>query len=92
MRYFLKPKVVEAFIWTGRPDQTEDPEWIVEAIKAGMVSFSKDPLLMHISQKPNGRILTAHPGDYIINGILGNIFPLNAKSFHDTYEVLEDKR
>jgi len=39
MKYRKKPVVIEAFKWTGGPDQEEDPVWIVEAIKKGEVSF-----------------------------------------------------
>ena len=43
MKYRKKPVVIEAFKWTGEPDQTEDPEWIIAAIKKGIVTFSNDP-------------------------------------------------
>lgn len=33
MKYRKKPVVVEAFQWFGDNRQTEDPEWIVRAIK-----------------------------------------------------------
>ena len=39
MKYRKKPVVVEAFKWTGGPDQESDPEWIVEAIRGGVVHF-----------------------------------------------------
>ncbi len=39
-KYRKRPAVIEAFRWTGGPDQTEDPDWIKRQIKAGFVSFS----------------------------------------------------
>ena len=33
MKYRKKPVVIEAFQWTGGPEQEDDPEWIIEAIK-----------------------------------------------------------
>ena len=37
MKYRKKPVVIEAFKWTGDIIQKEDPEWIIEAIKDGIV-------------------------------------------------------
>jgi len=35
MKYRKKPIIIEAFLWTGGPDQIEDPVWAVDAIKSG---------------------------------------------------------
>lgn len=32
MKFRERPVVIEAFYWTGGPDTTEDPDWIIEAI------------------------------------------------------------
>lgn len=31
------PHKIEAFRWTGDPDQTEDPEWFIEMLEIGYV-------------------------------------------------------
>lgn len=37
--YRKKPVVIEAFRWTGGPDQEEDPVWFLEAMMDGRVFF-----------------------------------------------------
>ena len=39
MKYRKKPLIIEAFKWTGGPDQREDPEWMVDAIRKNIVAF-----------------------------------------------------
>lgn len=86
-KYRKKPVVVEAFQWTGGPDQTEDPEWIVEAIKQGTVRFNDegtDQVTMEIATLEGNHI--ARQGDYIIKGIKGEIYPCKPDIFEQTYE------
>jgi len=86
-KYRKKPVVVEAFRWTGGPDQTEDPEWIIEAIKDGKVSFDRavaEGLTMKIDTLEG--VMTAVPGDYIIRGVAGEIYPCKPDIFEQTYE------
>jgi hypothetical protein len=40
-KFRKKPIVIEAFKWTGDQDQTEDPEWIIEAIRNGDAFFDR---------------------------------------------------
>lgn len=52
-KYRKKPVVIEAFKWTGGPDQTEDPEWICEALRQnpnsmGSAVVYRDPLYLGI--------------------------------------------
>jgi hypothetical protein len=81
-----KPVVVEAFKWTGGPDQTEDPEWICEAIKNRTVRFESDSLLIDTLEGTH----RANYGDYIIQGIQGELYPCKPDIFEATYEPLED--
>lgn len=71
MRYVEKEpnKIVEAFMWTGGPDQKEDPVWIIDAIKNGKVKFlnSGTPeVQMIIDESSTPLVFRANPGDYII--------------------------
>ncbi len=88
MKYRKKPVVIEAFRWTGGVDQTEDPEWIVEAIKDGRVAIISDsyntPYM--VIQTLEGRHI-AQPGDYIIKGVAGELYPRKPDIFERTYEV-----
>ena len=86
-----KPVVVEAFKWTGGPDQKEDPEWIVEAIKSGVVTFPSEEegfLVMKIETLEGPHI--AQIGDYIIKGVKGELYPCKPDIFELTYEPVND--
>ena len=67
MRYQKKPIVIEAFRWTGGPDQTEDPAWIVDALihcKARVMDGGTDNAIMILSTL-NGNV-TVHSGEWIV--------------------------
>lgn len=91
MKYRKKPIVIEAFKWTGGEDQTEDPIWCIDAIKRGDVFFEQ---VSHPDFKVMMRIKTlegvmeARPGDYIIQGIKGEIYPCKPDIFEASYEEL----
>lgn len=82
MRYRKKPVEVEAFKWTGGQDQAEDPVWFVEAFKAGVVSVRYPYLYIDTFEG----IHTANPGDYIIRGVKGELYPCKPDIFEATYE------
>lgn len=87
-----KPIVIEAFKWTGGEDQTEDPEWIREAIEnkdAWIVGWMDDTppgLFMHTLEGT----MQAQSGDYVIRGIKGEIYPCKPDIFEATYEFVSD--
>ena len=90
MKYRKKPVVIEAFKWTGGIDQLEDPEWIVEEIEKGNVwiySPFTEPTTMKIATLEG--VMTAQIGDYIIQGVNGEIYPCKPDIFEKTYEVVE---
>lgn len=90
MKYRKKPVVIEAFKWTGGPDQEEDPEWIDQAIKNGMAWFKDGgtPDVKFMIQTLEG-VHEASVGDYIIRGIAGEIYPCKPDIFRATYELAE---
>jgi hypothetical protein len=83
-----KPVVIEAFLWTGGPDQTEDPDWAVEAIKRGDIFFTQagTPQVQMRIKTLEG-IMLANQGDYIIRGVKGEIYPCKPDIFAATYEA-----
>lgn len=87
-RYRKKPVVIEAFQWTGCPDQTEDLGWIVDAIKAGSVRFegsgTPDVSLLIDTLEGTHR---ANQGDWIIQGVKGELYPCKPDIFTATYEA-----
>lgn len=86
-RYRTLQIEVDAFRWTGGPDQTEDPVWIVEAIREDRVWFERQ---LRVSMKivSSSGILTAHLGDWIVRGVKGEIYPVKPDVFAISYEEI----
>lgn len=87
MKYRKKPVVIDAFKWTGDVNQTEDPNWIVEAIKDGRIYFEghgTENVLMRIDTLEG--VMAANRGDFIIRGVKGEIYPCKPDIFKATYE------
>jgi hypothetical protein len=84
-----KPVVIEAFQWTGGPDQTDDPTWAVDAIKSGAIRFENegtpDVALLIDTLEGTHR---ANQGDYIIRGVKGELYPCKPDIFAATYEAV----
>lgn len=96
MKYRKKPIVIEAFKWTGDIDQEDDPVWAVDAIRSGVLSFvnSGTPNVeMVVRTLEDGRLRQAKhfasPGDWIIRGIKGELYPCKPEIFEATYEFVE---
>ena len=91
MKYRKKPVVIEAFQWTGGPEQEDDPEWIIEAIKNKMAWFENagTPDVKFMIRTLEG-VHEASVGDYIIRGIAGEIYPCKPDIFRATYELDEE--
>jgi len=86
-KFVKRPVVIEAFRWTGDQDQTEDPLWIIKAIKAGNVLFG-DGIMKILTLEG---IMTVNRGDYVIKGIKGEIYPCKPDIFELTYEPVESE-
>jgi hypothetical protein len=96
MTYVKKQSAVEAFQWTGGPDQKEDPDWIVDMFAKGTAWVTKEPDLLHegrldirLNIKTVGVLLTARPGDYIIRDVRGTVYPCPADTFTNTHVPIE---
>ena len=90
-----KPVVIEAFKWTCDQHYTEEPGWIIEALKDGTVvipnlSWSIETygrFVMEINTLEG--VMIADQGDYIIQGIKGEIYPIKEEIFYETYEEVK---
>lgn len=91
-KYRKKPVVIEAFRWTGGPDQIEDPEWVCEAIRAGVVHFENvgaaNVALLIDTLEGTMRV---NQGDWIIQGVNGELYPCKPDIFETTYEAVEEE-
>ena len=89
-KFRKKPVVIEAFRWTGGPDQEENPAWIVAEILTHNVWFDKTgtpDCVMKI--KTLEGVMTAQSGDWIIQGVKGEIYPCKPDIFEATYEPVD---
>lgn len=101
-QYRKKPVVIDAVQvtaadfnghdWDGTPF-TEFPEWLKSACKSGEVSVypsDRDYALWQIKtleDGPNGEAKhIAEPGDWIIRGVKGELYPCKPDIFEATYE------
>jgi hypothetical protein len=81
-QYTKNPVTIEAFRWTGGPDQQEDPVWACEAIAAGTIQFVEAGFMsVHTTEG----VMNASPGDWIIRGVEGEIYPCRDSVFQATY-------
>lgn len=82
-----KPVVVDAFKWTGGPDQTEDPEWIVDALEDGRVSFGTNNRgRAALCIRTLEGVMAADVGDWVIKGVKGELYPCKPDIFAATYD------
>ena len=94
--YRKKPVVIEAFRWTGGPDQEEDPVWFLEAMMDGRAFFGvysgstseKDRVGIFINTL--GGPHEASPGDWIIKGVEGELYLCKDSVFTATYDPVPE--
>ena len=85
MKFIKKKVVIEAVHWNGN-EVSETPDWILEALN--------NEVLVHFGDKVQVRtlegVMTASPGDYIISGVDGELYPCKPDIFEKTYEKVEE--
>lgn len=100
MKYKKRLNIVDAFQWTGEPNQTEDPLWVIELIKKGRITFPKQfngNVEMHIDinltvpeflkTEHFYSILKVRKGEYVVRDELGQISVYTPENFVAKYEV-----
>lgn len=96
MRYRKKPLVIEAFRLT--PDALKDkskwPGWFAEAwaegevFSAGSLPFGEGRCFL---VKTLEGTMMATPGDWIIRGTQGEMYPCKPDVFAEVYEAIEEQ-
>lgn len=93
MKYRKKPVEIEAIQWYGKHFIGGVPDWISEAIDKHMpIGIGAEPTggimrlgdQIHISTLEG--IMIAMPGDYIIKGVKGELYPCKPDIFEMAYE------
>jgi len=84
MKYRKKPVVIEAWCWDGDTDWTKAPEWL-----QAVVPHWSPKSLMIPTLEGN---MSASPGDWLIQGVKGEVYPCKADIFAATYEPAQEPR
>lgn len=91
MKYRKKPVVIEAVKYMGGGDveNSDVPDWMWTAFENGVLEAAaggRDPLRI----KTLEGVLTVRPGDYIIQGVKGELYPCKPDIFEATYELVDE--
>lgn len=87
MKFRKKPVVIEAVRYEGQGDMDGGvPEWVWSAFESGMLAATNgtDPLVVNTLEGP----LTVSPGDWLIQGVQGELYPCKPDIFEATYEAV----
>ena len=87
MKFIKKRVVIEAVHWHGIK-VSETPEWILEALNSGVLVRFGDKVQVRTLEG----VMTASPGDYIIKGVDGELYPCKPDIFEKTYEKVEESK
>ena len=82
MQFRKKPVVIQAFQFQQPTSVDVAPEWLIEAIRQS--DFLVVDGMAHITTLEG--VMTAQPGDWIIRGVKGEIYPCKPDIFAATYE------
>ena len=80
-KYRKRPVVIEAVQWTG-----ENKKEVFDFMNWRNAEIRKDTLVIHTLEGN----MKADPGDYIIKGVQGEIYPCKPDIFKSTYEQVEE--
>lgn len=93
MKYRKKPMVIEAFRWDGVNDDASYPQWMIHALRSGVATIWKlnfpmgsDSHIRVIRIRRLEGIYEARPGDWIIRGSDGELYPCKPDIFEMMYE------
>lgn len=86
-----KPLEVEAWQWNFNPQQEADPIWVRDALSVwpavGGIAFEPDhPTGPRICIATLDAIAILSPGDYLVRGIKGELYPCKADIFEELHE------
>lgn len=90
-KFRKKPIVIDAVKYTGRGNiaDTAPPDWIWGALKSGILYATNgdDPFIIKTLEGD----MTVDPGDWIIRGVNGELYPCKPDIFEKTYDPVEDE-
>jgi hypothetical protein len=90
--YRKKPVVIEAiqYLGGGNVDGHASPAWLWEALESGVAYYTNgaDPLRLKTLEGDH----TVSPGDFIIRGVKGELYPCKPDIFADTYDAVPEEK
>lgn len=92
MKFRKKPVIIEAVQISKRMDITS-PDWFAQAVQQnkvvlhGMGKFTRDEPWVEIETLEG--VMRGNNGDWIIQGVKGELYPCKPDIFEATYEVAE---
>ena len=89
MKYRKKPVVIDAWEWTGKsPFELPVPEWCKPG--HGIVFRKPDDGDPYVTINTLEGKMMVRPGDWIIRGVKGELYPCKPEIFAETYEPVTD--
>ena len=86
MKYRKKPVEIEAFKWS--PGDIENqPDWFKARVVDGSIYYQGGDVPYYTIETLEGK-MKANQGDYIIQGVKGEIYPCKPDIFEATYDVV----
>ena len=96
MKFRKKPIVIDAFHWVGLVQDPAEPAWFREKVNDGEVLMEiiwddDEGCLRDVKLEITTLegVMTASMGDWIIQGVNGEIYPCKPDIFEKTYEKVE---
>lgn len=83
MKYRKKPVVIEAYKYDGFLHTIMTPQWLIDAYVKRIVYYGEDDEV-HIQTLEGDHRVSL--GDYIIQGVQGELYPCKPDIFEATYE------
>lgn len=86
-KFRKKPVVIEAFRISDEDTQEDPPKWMLDAVISGKVEMinAEGDTVIHTLEGA----MTVSDGDWIIQGIQGELYPCKPDIFAETYEPAE---
>lgn len=90
-KFRKKPVVIDAYEFHNRVGTDTRPPWLLEAVSAGAVKFhNRRDAPGYLTIDTLEGQMRAEVGDWIIQGVAGEIYPCKPHIFAATYEAAHD--
>lgn len=89
MKFRKKPVVIDALQWDGAAFSVPIPDWFVKPWTDKTIDRDADDRSKLVIKTLEGE-MTASPGDWIICGVKGELYPCRNDIFQMTYDLVTD--